>query len=164
MGLGKCKSRQLHGSVLTDTIAGPRVLTAQSPQMNSKYRLPGLGLVLRHRVIKVVLQIWGTHPFLATLQFYSLVVHFIGCFWQKNILAIESHRVSWSADTNVRSLLRDALPARQSRIEEGSVVPGFGTRPEHSWADSPGLSSLGSGGLWSQPAWSSLGFNTWGRP
>lgn len=54
-----------------------------------------LGLVLRHRVIEVFLEIWGTHHFLATLQFYSLVVRFIGCFWQKNILAIESQCISF---------------------------------------------------------------------
>lgn len=45
--------------------------------------------------MEVFLEIWGTHRFLAMLQFYSLVLHFIGCFWQKNILALKSSCISF---------------------------------------------------------------------
>lgn len=41
-------------------------------------------------MIEACLDVWGTRRFLATLQSHPLVVHFIGCFWQKNILAAES--------------------------------------------------------------------------
>lgn len=48
--------------------------------MGFKHWLPDLGLVSRHRAIKVFLEIWGTRRFLAMLQFHSFVVHFIGLF------------------------------------------------------------------------------------
>ena len=68
MGLGKAEAGYVMVYIFnTNSIPGPGVPAAETPELNFKLRLPGLRPVLRHRVIEVFLEIGGTHHFLATL-------------------------------------------------------------------------------------------------
>lgn len=113
--------------------------------MDFKHRLPGLGLVSRHRAIKVFLEIWGTRRFLATLQFHSFVVHFIGLFLAgkhigRRVPVYQFRRVPLTT-SEPPELCRPG-----KALEEGSGGAWLG----HSPADPPGLSNLSSSRLWSQ--------------